>query len=270
MQNITFLVLLRPIFALKTKITPHWHWRWELVKDLFLRFLVLLRPIFALKTKITPHWHWRWELVQDLMWFRPENWVSAWQNTFFSVWRSPTFGQKYRLNLSEDLFFFGDHPNFDRKRLNLREERCCFQPPPLQIPGYVPDSEKKKKTCLRTTSGEDRASGLSMISVHRNKLHENKQEITNKVIKILLLNLDDFDFYLRLLGASFQHGVFLPGLDWLIDWSIFILHSRGSDGGAFILNESIFQVFRLTFDFFPRKFDACLKPPSRDDHRKAP
>ena len=27
MQNTPFLALLRPIFALKTKIAPHWHWR---------------------------------------------------------------------------------------------------------------------------------------------------------------------------------------------------------------------------------------------------
>ena len=31
---------------------------------------------------------------------------------------------------------------------------------------------------------------------------------------------------------------------------------------------TIFHVFRLTFDFFPRKFAACSKPPSRDNHRK--
>ena len=60
------------------------------------------------------------------------------------------------------------------------------------------------------------------------------------------------------------------------DWFMFILHSRLSDGGAFILNESsssaleliVFQGFRLTFDFFPRKFAACLKPPSRDNRNQ--
>ena len=31
---------------------------------------------------------------------------------------------------------------------------------------------------------------------------------------------------------------------------------------------TIFQVFRLTDDFFPHKFAACWKPPSRDNHRK--
>ena len=57
---------------------------------------------------------------------------------------------------------------------------------------------------------------------------------------------------------------------------MFIFHSRESNGGAFILDESDpalelqdFQVFRLTFDFFPCKFTACLKPPSRNNHRKA-
>ena len=60
----------------------------------------------------------------------------------------------------------------------------------------------------------------------------------------------------------------------LSDWSMFILHSRGSDGGAFILDESsspaqelaIFQAFRFTFDFFPSKFASCSKPPSRGNH----
>ena len=32
---------------------------------------------------------------------------------------------------------------------------------------------------------------------------------------------------------------------------------------------TIFKVLRLTFVLFPRKFAACLKPPSRDNHRKA-
>ena len=30
-----------------------------------------------------------------------------------------------------------------------------------------------------------------------------------------------------------------------------------------------FQVFRLTFDFFPHKFAACSKPLNRDNYRKA-
>ena len=41
---------------------------------------------------------------------------------------------------------------------------------------------RRVKTWLRTTSGENRSSGLCMISVHRNKVKENMQEITNKVI----------------------------------------------------------------------------------------
>ena len=32
---------------------------------------------------------------------------------------------------------------------------------------------------------------------------------------------------------------------------------------------TIFKAFLLKFDFFPRKFAACSKPPSRDNHRKA-
>ena len=35
------------------------------------------------------------------------------------------------------------------------------------------------------------------------------------------------------------------------------------------LRVDIFQVFRLTFDFLPRKVGACLKTPCRDDHHKA-
>ena len=33
---------------------------------------------------------------------------------------------------------------------------------------------------------------------------------------------------------------------------------------------TVFQVFLMAFDFFPRKFAACSEPPSRDNHRKAP
>ena len=31
----------------------------------------------------------------------------------------------------------------------------------------------------------------------------------------------------------------------------------------------MFQALQSMFDFFPRKFAACSKPPSRDNHRKA-
>ena len=36
------------------------------------------------------------------------------------------------------------------------------------------------------------------------------------------------------------------------------------------LELTVFQSFRLTFDFFPRKLATCSKPSSRDNHRKAP
>ena len=62
--------------------------------------------------------------------------------------------------------------------------------------------------------------------------------------------------------------------------STFILHSRGSDGGAFVLDESsstaqeltAFQTFRLKFDLQCKfaYFATYLKPPSRYNHRKAP
>ena len=42
------------------------------------------------------------------------------------------------------------------------------------------------------------------------------------------------------------------------------------DECASILDESEpYLSFRLMFDFLPRKFAACSKPPSRDNHRKA-
>ena len=48
------------------------------------------------------------------------------------------------------------------------------------------------------------------------------------------------------------------------------------DVGTFSLSKSstpaeeltVFQAFRLRLDFFPHKFAACSKPPSRDNHRK--
>ena len=55
-----------------------------------------------------------------------------------------------------------------------------------------------------------------------------------------------------------------------------MLLSRESDGALYYaLDESapakvltISQAFQLTFDFFPREFAACSKPPSRDNHCK--
>ena len=72
------------------------------------------------------------------------------EDLFF--WRSPKFGQKNRLNFSEDLsFFFGDHLNLDRKTIrvrineNLGQDCLMLFPasktaplPPIQIPGYEP------------------------------------------------------------------------------------------------------------------------------------
>ena len=63
----------------------------------------------------------------------------------------------------------------------------------------------------------------------------------------------------------------------ILDWSMCILHSRGSGSGAFIVDDSssppyeltVLYVFRLTFDFSPCKFTRFSKPPSRDKHRKA-
>ena len=59
---------------------------------------------------------------------------------------------------------------------------------------------RRVKTWLRTTCGEDRTSGLCMISVHRNKVKENMQEITNKVI-------NDFSSQPRRLQLLFTHDV---------------------------------------------------------------
>ena len=74
-----------------------------------------------------------------------------------------------------------------------------------------------------------------------------------------------------------EYLILLRFLQLLINSSIFILHSRGSDGGALIFDElsspaytlTIFQVFRLMFDFFPLKFATFSKPPSRDNYCKA-
>ena len=64
-------------------------------------------------------------------------------------------------------------------------------------------------------------------------------------------------------------------LDWLIDASLFSFHKKATVALSFgrirtRLGVNInFQVFRLTFDFFPHKFAACSKPLSRDNRRKA-
>ena len=60
----------------------------------------------------------------------------------------------------------------------------------------------------------------------------------------------------------------LRTLIWLMDPCLSSTHEEATV--SLILDESlpaseltIFQAFRLTFDFFPRKFAACLKPPSK-------
>ena len=62
----------------------------------------------------------------------------------------------------------------------------------------------------------------------------------------------------------------------MIDWCIFILLSRESDGalcfGRIRTRLGVDHFSKLScwrFDFFPRKFAACSKPPSRDNYRKA-
>ena len=62
----------------------------------------------------------------------------------------------------------------------------------------------------------------------------------------------------------------------LIDWCIFILLSRESDGALCFgrictrLEADHFLSFPVdVLTFFPRKFAACSKPPSRDNYRKA-
>ena len=59
----------------------------------------------------------------------------------------------------------------------------------------------------------------------------------------------------------------------MIDGFIFILHLRGSEDGDFIFGRILTRlevdgIASFPIDFFPRKFAACSKPPSRDKHRK--
>ena len=72
-------------------------------------FLVLLRSIFAPKTKTAPQRDWGAKVVKDLSLFGPEKW------TFF-FWSSLKVGQEKVLNFGEDLFFCRS-PNFGRKNL---------------------------------------------------------------------------------------------------------------------------------------------------------
>ena len=83
MQNTLFLALLKPFFALKTKIAP-------------------LPMVFGMRIGQEP----------DVIW-TGKNGFQPGGKPFF-VWRSPKFGQKNRLNFGEGLFF-GDHLNLDLK-----------------------------------------------------------------------------------------------------------------------------------------------------------
>ena len=94
MQNRTFLVLLRPIFAQKMKTAPP-------QKDLGAEVVKEL-PWFGRKNRLN-------------LWFRAEDPSQFWWRPFSfgdllflggkTVWVSD-FGQKTRINFDEDLFFF--------------------------------------------------------------------------------------------------------------------------------------------------------------------
>ena len=94
-------------------------------------FLALLRPIFALKTKIAPPdgiWDENWSRTWCYM--EQKNSLSALTKTFFSLFffffffrRSLEIGQKNSLIFSEELFFnFGDHLN-----LGLKIDSICVK-----------------------------------------------------------------------------------------------------------------------------------------------
>ena len=101
-------------------------------------FFALVRPIFALITKIVPpngigneNWSRIWcDLDQ-------KNWVSAWLKTFFFLF---VFGQKNRLNLSKDFFIFileitniwtqkSTQSDWRPIKIWVKIAWCCFQPP---------------------------------------------------------------------------------------------------------------------------------------------
>ena len=135
---------------------PPPHWREKYAK--YPVFIPLLRPIFALKTKIAPPrvlWEevW-WEEIWNLKWYGPEKlFLSLDEDLFFYettwiwtekpfqfrwspfFWRSPKFGLKNRLNLSEVQWKSGSR-SFDV----VPPQK---QPPPMQIPGYAIDGTSK-------------------------------------------------------------------------------------------------------------------------------
>ena len=78
-------------------------------------FLVLLRPIFAPKMKTAPPKGFESQSCEelDVVWTRMVEFFGSGAHsksvkTFF-FWRSPNFGQENPLNFGEDLFFVGDH-----------------------------------------------------------------------------------------------------------------------------------------------------------------
>ena len=109
MQNTPLLALLRPIFALKRKIAPP-------PLPLALAMRNGQRPEVTSTRKL---------------------WASTWLKTFFFL-KSPTFGQKNRLNLSEDRSKSGS-----RSLMLLPVSKTA--PSPLQIPVCAPDIYYKVK-----------------------------------------------------------------------------------------------------------------------------
>ena len=82
------------------------------------------------------------------------------------------------------------------------------------------------------------------------------------------------DYWIAFGAWLLAHTCGYGRLDWLIDASLSSFHKKATVALSFgrirtRLGVDIFQVFRLTFDFFPHKFAACSKPPSRDNHCKA-
>ena len=131
MQNSTFLVLLRPIFAPKLKTAPP--------TGLGSRSCEGLPVIWTRKVKF--FFSGAHPKFVRLILF-------LFKTFFFS--KSPNFGWKNRFKLDKDLFF-GDHLILTEKPLQFGSRLmklwvkfvyCCFHlskkpPPPLQNPGYA-------------------------------------------------------------------------------------------------------------------------------------
>ena len=89
-------------------------------------FLALLRPIFAIKTKIDPP-----PGIGDDNWSRircdieQKNWVSAWLKTFFLSFflKSRKFGQKKRPNFGGYLFLLLEITNIWRQKPTQFDQR---------------------------------------------------------------------------------------------------------------------------------------------------